>query len=89
MQLAVLYSLSLDDEAGEVLLQVLLDQIVGGRFGLTEPGDDERKSVSQRLSPLSAFLHAHGTLQLLDNNVTNASSGNNSKHDLEVAFHSI
>lgn len=43
-------------EAGEVLLQVLLDQIVGRLFGLAEPSDDERKGVSQRLLLLSAFL---------------------------------
>lgn len=61
MRPALLYLLLLDFEAGEVLLQVLLDPIEGGLFGLTEPGDDERKSVSQRLSPLTAFLHAHGT----------------------------
>lgn len=38
--------LVLDVEAGEVLLQVLLDQTVGGLFGLTEPGDNERKGIS-------------------------------------------
>lgn len=39
-----------------MLLQVLLDQVVGGLFGLTEPSDDEGKSIAQRLSPLSRFL---------------------------------
>lgn len=42
-----------------MLLQVLLDQVVGGLFGLTEPSDDERKSVSQRLLLLSSFLKQH------------------------------
>lgn len=49
----------LDVEAWEVLLQVFLDQIVRGLFGLTEPSDDERKSVSQRLRLLSCFLKHH------------------------------
>lgn len=51
--------LVLDVEGGEVLLQVLLDQIVGGLFGLTEPSDDERKRISQRLRLLSSFLKHH------------------------------
>lgn len=53
MQLAALYSPFLQVEAGEVLLQVLLDHIVGGLLGLTEPGDDQRKGVSQSLRLLS------------------------------------
>lgn len=39
-----------------MLLQVLPDQVVGGLFGLTEPGDDEGEGVSQRLHLLSSFL---------------------------------
>lgn len=39
-----------------MLLQVFLDQVVGGLFGLTEPSDDERQSVSQRLLFLSGAL---------------------------------
>lgn len=46
-------------EAGEVLLKVFLDQVVGRLFGLTEPSDDEWKSVSQRLRLLSSFLKHH------------------------------
>lgn len=42
-----------------MLLQVFLDQIVGSLFGLTEPSDDERKSVSQRLLLLRRFLKRH------------------------------
>lgn len=42
-----------------MLLQVLLDQVVGGLFGLTEPSDDEGKSISQRLRLQSRFLKHH------------------------------
>lgn len=49
---------ALDLEVGKVLLQVLPDEVVRGLLGLTEPSDDERKSVSQRLHLLTSFLEA-------------------------------
>lgn len=61
-----------------MLLQVLLDPIEGGLFGLTEPGDDERKSVSQRLSPLTAFLQSTRDVTVMTQQCA--------KHNLEVAF---
>lgn len=53
MQLAARYSPFLYVEGGEVLRQVLLDHIVGGLLGLTEPGDDQRKSLNEGLGFLS------------------------------------
>lgn len=53
--------LVLDVEAGEVLLQVLLDQVVGRLFGLAELRDDERKSVSQTLQLIHRFLETNAT----------------------------
>lgn len=47
---------ALNVEVGKVLLQVLLDEVIRGLFGLTEPSDDEGKGVSQRLHLLSSFL---------------------------------
>lgn len=42
-----------------MLLQVFLDHVVGGFFGLTEPSDDEGKSVSQSLHVHGCFLQHH------------------------------
>lgn len=56
-QLAASYSPLLYVERGEVLRQVLLDHIVRGLLGLTEPGDDQRKRLTQSLGPLPGILH--------------------------------
>lgn len=48
-----------------MLLQVLLDQVVGRLFGLAELRDDERKSVSQTLQLIGSFLQTTGQRRAL------------------------